>query len=54
MARKKTSRRKTAPKSKWTRRVNRKPKRKPRFKLSKKQQAQFDFLMAGGRREESE
>ena len=53
MAKRKTRTRRT-PKSKWTRKVNRKPKRKPRFKLSKKQQAKFDFLMAGGTIDESE
>jgi hypothetical protein len=46
--------RKKAPKSKWARKVNRKPKRKPRFKLGKKQQAMFDHLMGGGSLDESE
>ena len=50
-ARRKTRR---TPKSKWSRKVNTKPKRKPRFKLSKRQQAQFNHLMAGGSLEESE
>jgi hypothetical protein len=47
MAKRTYRKRKAAPKTKWARKQ--KPKRKPRFKLNKKQQAQFDFLMSGGR-----
>lgn len=53
MAARRRKTRKT-PKSKWSRSVNRRPKRKPRFKLSKRQMAKFAHLMAGGSLDESE
>lgn len=41
-------------KSKWSRRVNKRPKKTPRRKLTGKKLAKFQFLMGGGSLDESE